>query len=262
MRVKKLYCAILFVLAGCAVNLAANLANPSVLLPPARLSVSASYDLGGYSITNDKTPCLMNRFHARFSYAPFSFVNFGVDAGASQVEVASETTSTDTFGVFHGGYGFSGGGHLKLGTPLFFNNTVGVIGIFQGTVFSSKNNAGTVYGGTDAAGGIGLQLHIPNFGFITAGSQVNLIFGKNTDYLGKEGKYSNVNNVRGWLAIDYFPPEILNSKNLYFFSCEIFVSPKAKFNARAPVEEIGFSVSIGAITQRLYGQESDVEWKP
>jgi hypothetical protein len=239
-----------------------NLSNPAVLVPPARLSVGASYDLDGYTITNRAVPAMMNRIQARLSYSPFSFVNFGIDAGASQMEVAGDTTPADTFGIFHGGYAFSGGGHIKLGTPFFFNNLVCGIGIFQGTVFSSQNNSGTTYGGTDACGGLGLQFHVPSFGYVTVGSQVYLIMGKTTDFSGKQGTYSNVNNVRGWLAIDYFPPALPSSKNLFYLSFEMSVSPKARFNARAPVQEIGFSVSIGSITPRLYGQESSEEWQP
>jgi hypothetical protein len=241
---------------------ASNLVNPAVLIPPARLSVGASYDLGGYTIANRAVPALMNRIQGRLSYSPFSFLNFGIDAGASQMEVAGDTTPTDTFGIFHGGYGFSGGGHIKLGTPFFFNNIVCGIGIFQGSIFSSQNNSGTTYGGTDACGGLGLQFHVPSFGYVTVGSQVYLIMGKTTDFSGKQGSYSNVNNVRGWLAIDYFPPALPSSKNLFYVSFEMSVSPKARFNARAPVQEINFSVSIGSITPRLYGQDMTEEWQP
>jgi uncharacterized protein (DUF2141 family) len=248
---------------ACASLSAANLANPTVLIPAARIGLGASYDLDGATITNNKVPAVFNRFMGRVSYAPFSFLNIGLDAGASQIDVAADTTSTDTIGLFHGGYGFSGGGHVKFGTPFFFNDLVRGIGIFQGTIFSSKNDAGAVYGGEDATGALGLQFHIPAFGYVTAGSKACLIHGKNKSYLGNEGKYSNVNNVRGWLAIDYFPPmEKFSSKNLLYLSCELSVSPKVKFNARAPVQEIGFSFSVGSITPRLYGQPSEVELNP
>jgi hypothetical protein len=241
---------------------ASNLADPTVLVQAARLSAGASYDLGGFSLTNDSVPCILNRFEARMSYAPFSFVNFGIDAGATQMEVAGDTTATDTIGIFHGKYAFSGGGHLKLGTPFFFNDLLSAVGILHGTYFSSKNNAGTVYSGIDANGGVGLQFHIRDFGYVTAGSSVYLIFGKNKSYDGQAGKYSNINNVRGWLAIDYFPTIAAGSKNLLYISLELTASPKATFNGRAPVQEMSVSVSIGSITRKLYGQESEVEWKP
>ena len=246
----------------CADLRAANLADPAVLIPPARLSVGASYDLGGYTIANRAVPSMINRFQARLSYAPFSFVNFGIDAGASQMEVAGDTTAADTFGIFHGGYAFSGGGHLKLGTPFFFNNLLCGIGIFQGGIFSSQNNAGTTYRGTDVCGGLGLQFYVPSFGYVTVGPQAYLIFGNTTDFSGKQGYYSNVNNVRGWLAVDYFPPALPSSKNLLYVSFETSVSPKVHFNARAPIQEISFSLSIGSVTPRLYGQETNEEWRP
>jgi hypothetical protein len=241
---------------------ASNLADPAVLIPPSRLSVGASYDLGGFTITNDSVPCMLNRFEARVSYSPFSFVNFGVDAGATQMEVAGDTTNTDTVGIFHGKYGFSGGGHLKLGTPFFFNDLMAAVGILHGTYFSSMNNAGSVYSGMDANGGVGLQFHIHDFGYITAGSSVYLIFGKNKSFSGQQGKYSNINNVRGWLAIDYFPTIAASSRNIMYISLELTVSPKATFDGRAPVQEMSVSACIGSITRKLYGQESETEWKP
>jgi hypothetical protein len=241
---------------------ASNLADPAVVIPPARLSVGASYDLGGFSLTNDTVPCLLNRFEARVSFSPLSFVNFGIDGGATQMEIAGDTTPTDTIGIFHGKYGVSGGAHLKLSTPFFFNDVMSAIGIVHGTYFSSKNDAGTMYSGTDADGGVGLQFHIQGFGYVTAGSSVYLIFGKNKSYLGQEGKYSNINNVRGWLAIDYFPTVAASSKNLLYLSLEFTVSPKASFNDRAPIQEMSVSVSIGSITRKLYGEVSEVEWKP
>jgi hypothetical protein len=254
-----IFAAVLFVLVDLR---AANLANPTVLMPPARLSVGASYDLGGYTIANQAVPAMLNRFQGRLSYSPFPFCNFGIDGGASQVEVAGDTTAADTFGIFHGKYAFSGGGHLKLGTPFFFNNILAVIGIAQGGIFSSKNDAGTTYSGTDACGGLGLQFHVPSFGYITVGSQAYLILGKTSDYTGKTGIYSNINNVRGWLAIDYFPPPLPSSKNLFYLSLEMSVGPKVRFNARAPVQEMSASISVGSITPRLYGKETSEEWNP
>ncbi len=251
-----------FAFLACADVHAVNLADPPVLIPPARVAVGLSYDLGGYPITNRAVPTIMNRFQAQVSYAPFSFLNFGVDGGATQMDVAGDTTAQDTFGVFHGGYEFSGGAHLKLGTPFFFDNLVSVVGIAHGSVFSSKNSAGTTYGGMDGAGAVGLQFHISNFGYVTAGSELYLISGKTTDYNGVKGNYSNVNNVRGWLAVDYFPPEKMNSQNSFYVSLEMSVAPKATFDGRAPIQEMSFSVSIGAVTPRLYGQKSDAEWKP
>ena len=250
----------------CAISMievsASNLADPAVLIPPARFSVGASYDLGGFTITNDSVPCLLNRFEARVSYSPFSFVNFGIDGGATQMEVAGDTTGTDTVGIFHGKYAFSGGGHLKLGTPFYFNDLVAAVGILHGTYFSSKNDAGAVYSGIDADGGGGLQFHIHDFGYVTAGSSVYMIFGKNKSFSGQEGRYSNINNVRGWLAIDYFPTIAASSRNLMYISLELTVSPKVTFDGRAPVQEMSASVSIGSITRKLYGKESEIEWKP
>jgi hypothetical protein len=260
---KKLFAAALCAASAFALNVGAvTLADPAAPIPAARLAFGVSYDLGAYSLTNREVPSILNRYQAQISYAPFSFINFGVDGGVGQMDVAGDTTAADTFSVFHGGYGFSGGVHLKLSTPYFYNNLLCAIGIVHGGIFSSKSSASVLYGGTDAAGALGLQFHVQNFGFVTIGSEIYLIEGKNTDYAGSKGSYSNVNNVRGWLAVDYFPSDKLNNKNTFYVSAELTVSPKVSFNGKAPVEEMSFSVSIGAITPRLYGEQSEVEWKP
>jgi len=261
-KLEKLIKLCVFLLTLFLFSSANNLSNPLVLMPQARIAVGASYMLGGYSLTNREVPSIFNRFYGSVSYAPVSFCNFGIDAGATQLEVAGDTTSVDTFGIFHGEYGFSGGGHIKLGTPFLFNNLLAIIAIFHGTTFSSKNNNGTIYSGLDACGGIGVQFHISSFGYITAGSQIYLITGKNKNYLGQKGYYSNVNNMRVWIGFDYFPKANIETKNLLYVSFETAISPKVKFNARAPVEEISFSVSVGSVTPQLYGKKTEIDWNP
>ena len=242
---------------------AANLADTTVLLPVARVALGASYDLGGHTITNDSVPCLMNRVHGSLTWSPFSFLNIGVDAGASQMDVAGDTTSKDTIGIFHGDYGISGGLHVKLGTRFFYDDLFRVIAIGQATYFSTKNKDGAVYSGKDGAGIVGLQFHVPHFGYVSAGPQLYLIMGENKSFNSTvKHKYSNINNLRGWLSIDYFPQEKSLSSNKVFLSFEVSVSPKIAFDKRAPLQECGFSISFGSITKRLYGEESDVEWAP
>ncbi len=252
-----------FTIMAYGICFASNLADPAVIIPPDRIAAGVSYHAGGYSITNDTVPCILNRIMANISYSPFQHVTIGISAGATQMDIAKDTTAKDTFGLYHSGYGFSGGAHLSVGTPMYFNNSLGLVGILQGTYFSTKNDLGAMYSGLDANGGLGLQYHVSDFGYITAGSSVYMIFGKNKGYNGAEGKYSNINNVRGWLAIDYFPPQPMGSKNLMYISLELFVSPKVKFNdSRAPLQEMGFSISIGSITRKLTQEQTEVEWKP
>jgi hypothetical protein len=254
---------VLVVCAFFSLSTGANLADPAVILPVARVALGASYDLGGHTITNDSVPALMNRFHGSLSWSPFTFLNIGIDAGVTQMDVAGDTTTRDSIGLFHGDYGFSGGLHLKLGTHFFHDDLVRIIGIGQVAYFSSKNKEGALYSGKDGAGVVGLQFHIPHFGYVTAGPQLYLIMGENKSYNSTaKHKYSNINNLRGWLAIDYFPQEKSLSSNKLFVSIEMSVAPKITFDKRAPLQECGFSISFGSITKRLYGEESDVEWAP
>lgn len=246
-----------------SISRAANLADPAVILPVARVAIAGSYDLGGYTITNDSVPCIMNRFHGSLTWSPFSFLNIGIDAGASQMDVSGDTTSKDSIGIFHGTYGVSGGAHIKIGSQFFYDDLFRVIGIGQVTYFNTKNKEGALYSGKDGAGMLGLQFHVPHFGYVSAGPQIYLILGENKSYnTVVKHTYSNINNLRGWLAIDYFPSEKGQSGNKLFFSLEITLSPKIAFDKRAPLQECGFSISFGSITKRLYGEASEIEWAP
>jgi hypothetical protein len=241
---------------------AVNLANPAAALPTARALVGVSYDLGFYTITNREIPCLMNRVHARAAFSPISYFNIGVDLGASQMDVASDTSTSDTLGLFHGKMGFSGGANVKLTSPFFVKNLLAVVGIAEATYFNSTNENNAAYGGIDGAGGLGAQFHIPGFGFVTAGCQVYLIMGSCTGYDGVTAKYYNSNNVRGWLAIDYFPRFKIGGESHPYISVELTVGPGFAYNDRTAFRDFGFSIAIGTFTKRLYGEQTDVEWEP
>jgi len=255
--------AIVLLIGFIPVGYCANLADPTVLFPVGRFAVAGSYDLGGYTITNDSVPCIMNRLHASLTYSPFSFLNIGFDLGATQMDVAADTTPQDTIGIFHGDYGFSGGLHVKIGSDFFYDGLFRFIGICQATYFSTSSANGTLYSGKDAAGVVGLQFHVPQFGYVSAGPQLYLIEGENKSYNSSiKNPYSNVNNLRGWLAIDYFPQDKLMTGNKLFFSIEISVSPTVAFDKRAPLQEASISISLGSITKRLFGEESEIDWTP
>jgi len=242
---------------------AANLANPAVTLPEARIAIGASYHLGGYALSNMEIPSLFNRVQARLEYSPIKYLTIGFDGGAMKVDVDRYVAGGDSVPVFHGNYGYSGGGHIKLSTPSFLRNRLSFIAIGQATMFNSENSdvrAG--YKGKDGCGAIGLQVHIPGFGYVTAGPWAYVIKGENSSFDGTTNSYSNVDNVRGWLAIDYFPKVSELSKNKPYISFEFSISPSATYSERVPFQAISASISIGSITGRLYGTESEVEWSP
>ncbi len=239
-------------------SFSSNLANPAAAIPEARVSLGASYHLGGYTISNREIPLIMNRFHGRISYSPIKYVNFGLDLGAAQVNVERYTLGRDTIPVFEGGYGFSGGAHLKLTSPLILNQ-FSFIALAQGGIFSSENKPGAMYAGKDGAATLGLQVRIPDFGYISAGPQLYIINGENQSYNGNEGFYSNLNNVRGWIAVDYFPKTETLTNNRPYISVEFTASPKINSTSRVPVQEFSLSVSLGTVTPRLYGMPKDAD---
>jgi hypothetical protein len=238
---------------------AANLANPAITLPEARVAVGGSYHLGGYALTNSNIPALFNRIHGRLEYAPLNHLTLGLDAGAAQIDV---DRYDDSVPIFHGKFGFSGGAHLKVSSPPVIRQMVSVIAIVQATLFESQNKYTASYGGKDGTGIIGIQVRIPGFGYISAGPWVYLIEGENKSFDGTTQFYSNTDNVRGWMAVDYFPKIKEESSNKPYLSFEFSISPKATSTKRIPVQAFSFSVSIGSISKRLYGAESEVEWNP
>jgi hypothetical protein len=266
MTQRRATCALLGVLlllpAGAA---ASNIANPGAMLPAGRISVGASYHVGGYTITNEDLGCIVNRFHARIAYSPLDYLNFGIDLGTTQMDVDSVTLADSThFTSFQGNYGFSGGLHLKAATPRFFNDMMAVIGGAEATIFTSENDEGASYGGIDVAGVLGLQFRIPKFGFVSAGAKMYYIEGTNKPYNSDtEGSFSNTDNLQGWLAVDFLPSfkSAGKMKGMPYFSAEMTLTPGVSVGDAVPLKGISFSIGIGWVSPKLYGEEEleDVE---
>lgn len=242
--------------------LSSNLANPAVNIPQARIAISASYHLGGYTLCNNAIASLWNRVHSRLEYSPLNFLSLGVEFGVTQIDVDRFINGPDTFPVFQGKFGFSGGAILKLSTPAFLHDYLKITTITKASVFSSKNKYSALYKGIDGAGVIGIQFHIPRFGYITTGPLVYVIDGTNRSYNGKTNYYSNLNNIRGWIAIDFFPRIKEITSNKPFISLEFSMSPEIDYSRRIPVQEFSLSISIGSVTRRIYGTDNNVEWEP
>lgn len=236
---------------------ALNLATPLAPVPGGRISFSASYDLNGITITNREIPSIMNRIQATVTVAPIQFVNIGIDLGVSQIDVASDSNDV---ALFHGGYGFTGGGNLKVSSP-FAKDIIGAIGLAKGTWFSStEENSDRYYRGLDVVAAAGPVFHIPKFGFIAFGPQLYYIHGQND---ASSSNFHNINNLRGWIAIEYFPKMKDESKYLPFLSIEGSVSPDASIkSSRAPVVEFGASITFGAVSSKLFGNSQQADWHP
>ncbi|NLL13965.1 MAG: hypothetical protein GX267_11220 [Fibrobacter sp.] len=257
---KKIVSLICFLLSN--VVLASNLANPAVTIPEARIAIGASYHLGGYTLTNKAIPSLWNRIHSRLEYSPLKFLSLGVEFGGTQIDVDQFIINSDTVPSFQGKFGFSGGALLKLSTPAFLNDYIKFTSITKASFFSSKNQHNALYKGIDGVGIVGIQFHIPRFGYITTGPLIYVIDGTNRSYTGEKNYYSNLNNIRGWIAIDFFPRIKEITSNKPFISLEFSMSPEIDYSRRVPVQEFSLSICIGSVTRRIYGIENDIEWEP
>ena len=250
----------LLVLCLAAASFGANLANPAAQAGDARLAFGASYYVNGSTITNREIPMMMNRIGGRASFSPVKYISIGVELAAVQISVEQYPGPYDMIPTFDGKYGLSYGGSLKLISPFLFNR-VAFVGLANGNFFRSENDLEAYYGGKDGAAAAGIQVKIPKFGFVSAGPHVYVINGENKGYEGgKTSVYSNINNLRGWIAVDYFPQAFaLNEKVQPYLSIEFTASPKINSSSRVRVQEFSLAVSLGTISPRLYGTDKNVD---
>ena len=245
-----------FILLTAISSYALNLATPLVPIPAGRLSASASYEFDGVTIANRAVPTVMNRIMASGTISPTQYFNAGLDLGVSQIDVASDSAST----LFHGKFSFAGGVNIKLATPLI-KNIFGFIAIAKGGWYNSpEKDADRYYQGLDVAGAVGPIFHIPSFGYIALGPKMYYMHG---DAFGA-GTYHNINNLRGWIAVEYFPKMKESSKMLPFITLEGSISPEASVkSSRAPIMEFGASLTFGGVTSKLFGNNNkQKDWMP
>ena len=255
---KRLISTILFAVTFCS---AASLVGPISPFPGGRMSMGLAYNLEGMSITNRNIPAVMNGFTGNLSYSPAQYVNIGIEAGATSLEVASDSISTDSgTTMYKGKYKFSGGAALHLSSPLA-REVFGITGIAKADYFSSDDGAGASYKGFSGIGVLGLVFHIKGFGYIATGPRLYFIEGQDKGY--NQSNYSdfhNTNNLQAWLAMEWFPKT--SGGSIPYFGVELTAGPKVNFGGRAPVNEFSVSATIGAVSKRLSGEASELEWHP
>lgn len=239
---------------------AVNLTSPATPIPDARISLGLSYSLEGFELYQSDVEAysLLNRLNVSVTFAPVQNINIGIDAGAGNVAISA----VDEIREFHGDLGFSGGLNTKLSTN-YINDRISFMGILKANWFLSEGKAESRYSGMDLSAGGGPIVHINNFGYIAAGVKYQEIVGKNLDYVGTEGNWSNDETIGGFLAVDYFPKSELISNYIPYINFELAVFPGAGLKEKeTSVKNISFGISFGAITKRLYGKKSELNWRP
>lgn len=239
---------------------AVNLTSPATPVPDARISLGLTYNLEGFELYQSDVEAysLTNRLNISVTFAPISNINIGVDFGAGNVAISS----VDKIRDFHGDIGFSGGLNTKLSSN-FINDRIAFMGILKANWFLSEGNEKSQYSGMDLSAGAGPIVHINNFGYIAAGVKYQEIVGKNRDFSGNDGKWSNDETLGGFIAVDYFPKSELISNYIPYITFELGVFPGAGLKEKdTSVKNLSFGISFGAITKRLYGKKSELNWRP
>jgi hypothetical protein len=256
---------------------------PTAPVPTARFATGVSYDYyGGYMsykesplfLTED-IPFNMHGIVAFVTFAPVTFINLGFDMGIRDVNAFYAEELYNMADNLTGQFGFSGGAHLKFATP-YFGDVFGIIAVGKWQSFYSEGNSDNTkwyYGdipvnwsnsGDIITGAGGFSFHVKNFGYISFGAKYLDIYGevKVSPAVIEKTKWSNDPMLGGWISADYFPRT--NIKNyIPFLSFEVGFFPDSKaFTGGNPVlKNASFSVTIGGITNPLYGN-SDKNWRP
>ena len=122
------------------------------------------------------------------------------------------------------------------------------------------NNSGSIL-----AGSAGLSFNVRNIGFISFGAKYLDIRGeiKATPHgLFENTKWENESKIGGWAAFDFFPPTNIG-RYIPFISFEAGFFPNSNpfIGGNPALRNATFSVTIGAITRRLYGNTEEI-WRP
>ena len=268
---------------------AIGISFPSAPVPTARFATGATYDYyGGYMDFDKNSPLFapqvlpfsMHGINAFFTYAPITYVNFGVELGARDVNTHPDSKLSLAQDELNGTLGLSAGAHLKLATP-YFADVFALVATGKGGWFYSEGNKNDVKwyytpngidttwvnwnnGGKFVTIGGGFSFHVKRFGYISFGAKYLDVWGGIgwVPEVLPETKWVNDAYVGGWAAFDYFPRTRIE-KFFPFISFEFGFFPNSEFFAggRPIVRNASFSVTIGAITRKLYGN-SDENWRP
>ncbi|MCL1946996.1 MAG: hypothetical protein FWF51_07615 [Chitinivibrionia bacterium] len=255
--------AIFFAFLAAASVFGGGVSYPSATIPAARFASGVSYDyIGGYLTLNsstDPTPAYsLYGANIFFTYGLADFINAGVDLGLKDANIHSSDPSF----VFNGRMGAAAGTHVKLSTS-YMGDVFAIVLFSRFHFFYSEDKGRNEYNrGRDITASGAFSFHVKEFGYITMGAKYLDITAK---IYGKPAppEFKNDALVGGWVAFDYFPKTAIKTY-LPFVSFELgfFPNSERKVLEKKPVfRNISFSVTIGGITNRLYGN-SDDGWRP
>ncbi len=255
-----IYQKIISLLSLVSLSMAAGLASPIAPIPDARIGVGITYGMDGFNLYDSEIEAgaTLSSIQATVAYAPVTNINLGIDLGVTSVSVKTEETAKD----FSGDFGFSGGANAKLSSN-FINDRVAFTGILKGGWFYSSTDEDYYYRGVTLSGSLGPTFHINNFGYLGFGYKYFEINGENEGSGNVSSYWGNDQTMGGYLSVDYFPKSEVISSYIPYISFVVDVFPEAGLQKNdIALHNISFSISFGAITNRLYGKKSEVNWRP
>lgn len=219
---------------------------------PAQVSLSAFFDHSGQDLFADLSPSVMNTAGLSLDYGPWPFVQAGIFAGATELDVAlpDSRLRDDSAYSFDSDYSLSGGASLKLATPRFAAGTTRLVGFGAATYYDNKDKQGNELRGLAYDAGATVQCLIADRLNLVLGGEFYAVTGEQTSAKGHaDGSFSNsqpdgiVDFGRGIVGVEWF----FKGKNRPFISVAFRPSGSLGWHDQLGLRGGSISVALGAM---------------
>jgi hypothetical protein len=219
---------------------------------PSQVSLGAYFDHSGQDLFEDMSPSVLNSTGLSIDYGPWTFLQFGLFAGATEFDVALPETrlsDPDAF-AYNSDYTFSGGGSLKLASPRFASNTTRAVAFGSITYLNSEDEPGNSKVGLIYNAGATIQyMFLDRVNFVLGGEFYTII-GEQTrasddrvETFGTSAAAGAVDYGRGIVGVEYY----FKGKNRPFVSVAFRPTGSIGWHDDIGLRGASISISLGAM---------------
>ena len=218
---------------------------------PSQVSLSAYFDHSGQDLFLDGSPSVLNSTGMSLDYGPWPFAQFGLFAGATELDVAlpdSRLADSSAY-AFNTDYKFSGGASLKLATPRFANGTTRAVVFGSATYFDNEDEIGNGKLGFIYNGGATVQYLFRNRLNLVLGGEGYAVIGeqRTAATAGQPFAISQPDGVidfmRAIVGVEWY----FKGKNRPFVSVAFRPTGNTAWHDDLGIRNASISVSLGAM---------------
>ncbi len=229
--------------------------NPVVEFGPQQLLVGFYFDHSGQEVFNDNTPSVFNTTGLNIGYAPWKFLQVGGFIGVAEFDVAKPQSKRhiDTVGSFNSDYRLHGGGSLKLVAPIW--ESLSIFGSGSGAYHEATDGLGNYKEVRELSGAAGMMWRFGRLFNVAMGAEYFLLDGEQRNNLQHGVKFANLDQYRGLLALEFFPPHSsLTSKGIPYISLSFRPTGSIGWNDRLGLQNASIAISLGFISDLSAGE--------